>query len=236
MRPLPWGAAPLPLPPPSRGGGDTCGISLRRRRGPTMTSGVNTPRLFGRQRPPRRIPGVRHELLTPGRNCCHDSLPPYPAGYRRRGHDVAAGARPRPIAGPQDRRAERPVRPLHEHRRPDLGDLCQAGARGFRRRHQGPERPGHHRRPPEQAGPRGVDLAPVDRPRRRGRDPRRADLVGGARGAGRGAREEQGLPRRRPRHHRADRRAVLAQLHHLGLRHLHAGEIDRRRDGQGRRR
>ena len=30
--------------------------------------------------------------------------------------------------------------------------------------------------------------------------------------------------------------AVLAQLHHLGLRHLHAGEVDRRRDGQGRRR
>ena len=34
----------------------------------------------------------------------------------------------------------------------------------------------------------------------------------------------------------ADRRAVLAQLRALDLRHLHAGEIDRRRDGEGGRR
>ena len=50
------------------------------------------------------------------------------------------------------------------------------------------------------------------------------------------AREEQGLPRLRRGDDGPDRRAVLAQLRALDLRHLHAGEIDRRRDGEGGRR
>ncbi len=165
----------------------------------------------------------------------NDHLPPRPARHCHCRNDVAAGARTCPIAGAQDWCTQRPVRPLHEHRRPHLGDLRQAGGRGVCRR-PWPHRRGHYRRPPEQAGPRGVDLAPMVRPRRRRRDPRRAHVIGGAGRAGRDAREEQGLPRRWPGDRGADRRGMLAQLHHLGLRHLHAGEIHRRRDGQGRRR
>ena len=50
------------------------------------------------------------------------------------------------------------------------------------------------------------------------------------------AREEQDLSLLRRGHVRSDRQVVLAQLDPLDLRHLHAGEVDRRRDGEGGRR
>ena len=83
--------------------------------------------------------------------------------------------------------------PYMDDQRSDVRRVLQAGAGGFRRRRQGAERRSDQRRSPEQAGPGGVHRAPMVRPRRRGHDPRRADLVRGARRVGRGAREEQGL-------------------------------------------
>ena len=57
----------------------------------------------------------------------------------------------------------------------------------------------------------------------------------GARGQQRRAREEQGLHQHRFGHLRPDRRAVQPEYRALDVRHLHAGQVDRRRDGEGRR-
>ncbi len=167
----------------------------------------------------------------------HDHLPSHsPRHGNCRGRHAACAPPRAGRANHQDRRAERHVRTVHEHRRPDLDRLRQAGAGGFRRRRQGPQRRGDQRRSPEQARPRRVDRAPVVRPRRRGHAARRADVVGCARRAVGRDGEEQGVPQLRRRFVGSDRQVVLAQLHPLDLRHLHAGEVDRRSDGEGGRR
>ena len=92
------------------------------------------------------------------------------------------------------------------------------------------------RRPPEQARCRRRDRPPVVRPGRRRRDRRRADLERRARGAGGGAREEQGVPDLGRRLVRPDRQGLRADLDPLDLRHRRARQRHRQRGGQGGRR
>ncbi|CAA9209125.1 MAG: ABC transporter, substrate-binding protein (cluster 4, leucine/isoleucine/valine/benzoate), partial [uncultured Acetobacteraceae bacterium] len=151
---------------------------------------------------------------------------------RRRLH--AVGAAPRAGAGGEhhpDRRAERPVRPLQPHRRRQrCGDGAGGGGRVQRPRLHGG---GAARRPPEPSG-RGLQhRTAMARPGRRGHDPRRADLLRRARRRRRGPGEEQGLRQRRRRLLRPHRHGLRADHRALGVRHLHAGQVHRRRDGQG---
>ena len=136
----------------------------------------------------------------------------------------------------QDRRAERQSGPYTNTGGPTSVVCCQAGAGGFRRLRQGLNVEvisADHQNKPDLAvsiarqwfDRDGVDML-LDVPT--------SSVALAVQSVVRG--EEQGLPQFRRRDVRPDRRAVLAELHPLDLRHLHAGEVDRRRDGEGRRR
>ncbi|CAA9209526.1 MAG: ABC transporter, substrate-binding protein (cluster 4, leucine/isoleucine/valine/benzoate), partial [uncultured Acetobacteraceae bacterium] len=166
--------------------------------------------------------------------------PPQPdRRSRHRRYRVAVRAPPVAGAGGEhhpDRRVERSVRPVPGRERPGQRGLRAPSRRGQRlggARHQRRSGGG---RPPEPAGCRLQHRAAVAGPRRRGPDPRRADLVGGARRELHRAGEEQGPHELVGRDQRPDRCAVQPQHGALDLRHLHAGEVHRRRDGEGRRR
>ena len=112
----------------------------------------------------------------------------------------------------------------------------QHGAGGFGVVRQGLQRRGRLGRPPEQARCRRHHRAAVVRSRRRRPDRRGGEFRRGARGRRRRQGEEQGLHQLRRGDLGPDRAAVQRQHDPLGLRHLHAGEVDRRRDGEGGRR
>ena len=116
--------------------------------------------------------------------------------------------------------------------------MADRGLQGrVRRQGRHAEHRGDHRRPPEQAGDRQLQGAGAVRPAGRRHDPRRADVVGRARGRHGGQPEEEALPEHRRRHHRADRQ-VVQQVHvPLRVRHVHAGQEHRHHGHQpGRRR
>ena len=113
---------------------------------------------------------------------------------------------------------------------------AQTGGRGFRHREarlQGRDRLG---RPPEQAGRRLGDRAPVVRRRQGRRDRRRAELRRRARGQPDHEGQGQGVPRLRRRVVGPDRQGLLAEHDPLDLRHLDARQRHRQRDRQDRRR
>ena len=88
---------------------------------------------------------------------------------------------------------------------------------------------GRRGRPPEQARHRRGDCPAMVRPRRRRRDPRRADLLGGAGGAARSrARRTRSSSTPGAGTARADRQAMLAEHDPVDLRHLGAGATARR--------
>ena len=151
-----------------------------------------------------------------------------PAERRRAGADLGRRG--------QDRRDERPVRPVCRSRRAGLGRGGAHGGRGLRRQRQWRADRGALRRPPEQARRRLQHRARVDRRPGRRRDRGRADLVGRARGD----RDRQGEGSRVPGlgrgDHRADRRRLLPEHHPLDLRHLRARGRHRPRHGPGGRR
>ena len=139
-------------------------------------------------------------------------------------------------AGPEDRRADRPVRPLQGPRRARsrsqsarqaLEDFGVAG-KGMNVEVVSAD---HQNKPDVGAAHRPAMV----RPRRRRHHPRSAATPASALAvAGVAQRKEQGLRQLRRRHLRPDRRAVQRQHDPLGVRHLHAGEIHRRRDGARR--
>ena len=139
-------------------------------------------------------------------------------------------------ADDQDRRAERHVRSVHEYRRPDIDRLLQAGAEDFGVSGKGLNVEvinADHQNKPDLAvsiarqwfDRDGVDML-LDVPTSSValavqsvvREKNKVYLNSGAASSD------------------LTGKAVLAELHPLDLRHLHAGEIHRRGDGEGGRR
>ena len=113
---------------------------------------------------------------------------------------------------------------------------AQMAVEDFKAAEQGHQGRDHLGRPPEQAGRRLDHRPQVVRPGQGRRDPRRADLLGRARGQRGHAREEQDLHDLGRRHVRPHRREVLAEQRPLDLRHLGARQRHRHGDDQDGRR
>ena len=136
----------------------------------------------------------------------------------------------------QDRRAERPVRPLLATSPARARSCaCAQGGRRTSARPSGIEDRGR-RRPTTRTSPMSAPTSPGSGIDRDGvdviLDVPTSSVALAVNDVAQG--EEQGLPQLRRRHLRPDRHGLHAQHRPLDLRHLHAGQVHRRRHGARR--